>query len=324
MIKKPESLIELENIKKYFPIRGGIISKVVSSVHAVDGVTFNIRKGETFGLVGESGCGKTTTGRIIIGLEKATEGTIMFEGLDLNRIAESEVRELRRKMGAIFQDPHLSLDPRMRIGSVIREPLDIQGFVNKSEKDEAVLKILEKVRLEPSYINRFPHELSGGEKQRVAIARALINNPEFLLADEPISSVDVSIRSQILNLIKDLIEELGLTCLFISHDLSVIEYMSDRVGVMYLGRLVELAPVETLYDNPQHPYTEALLSAIPVPGERSKERIILKGVVPSPINPPSGCRFRTRCPYVSIKCSKEEPKFFEIEKDHLVACNLRS
>ena len=212
----------------------------------------------------------------------------------------------------------------MRIGSVIREPLDIQGSANRSEKDESVLKILEKVRLQPSYVNRFPYELSGGEKQRVAMARALINNPDFLLADEPVSGVDVSIRSQILNLIKDLINEMQLTCLFISHDLSVIEYMSDRIGVMYLGKLVELAPVETLYDNPQHPYTEALLSAIPVLGERSMTRIILKGVIPSPINPPSGCRFHTRCPYTFSKCSKEEPKFLEVENDHFVACHLRS
>jgi len=323
-MNKNELLIELKDIEKYFPIRGGIISKTVESVHAVDGLNFKIMKGETFGLVGESGCGKTTTGRLIIGLEKPTKGTIMFKDRDLNKISGGELRELRRNMGAIFQDPHLSLDPRMRIRYVIREPLDIQGSANRSEKDEYVLKIMEKVKLQPSYVNRFPYELSGGEKQRVAMARALINNPDFLLADEPVSGVDVSIRSQILNLIKDLINEMRLTCLFISHDLSVIEYMSDRIGVMYVGKLVELAPVETLYDNPQHPYTEALLSAIPVPGERSKTRIILKGVIPSPINPPSGCRFHTRCPYTFSKCSKDEPKLFEVENDHFVACHLRT
>lgn len=324
MIKKTESLIDIINLKKHYPIRSGIISRQVASVHAVDGISFSIRKGETFGLVGESGCGKTTTGRLIIVLEKPTEGAIMFKGQNLNEVPEKEARELRRKMGAIFQDPHLSLDPRMRIGSIIREPLDIQRSASGTEKEEAIQKMLDMVRLDLSYVNRHPHELSGGEKQRIAIARALISNPEFLLADEPVSSVDVSIRAQILNLIKDLINEMGLTCLFISHDLSVIEYMSDRIGVMYLGKIVELASMERLFNSPQHPYTEALLSAIPIPGERSKTRIILKGIVPSPINPPSGCRFHTRCPYTSPKCSKEEPEFLEVENNHFVACHLRS
>lgn len=324
MIKKTESLIDIINLKKHYPIRSGIISRQVASVHAVDGISFSIRKGETFGLVGESGCGKTTTGRLIIVLEKPTEGAIMFKGQNLNEVPEKEARELRRKMGAIFQDPHLSLDPRMRIGSIIREPLDIQRSASGTEKEEAIQKMLDMVRLDLSYVNRHPHELSGGEKQRIAIARALISNPEFLLADEPVSSVDVSIRAQILNLIKDLINEMGLTCLFISHDLSVIEYMSDRIGVMYLGKIVELASMERLFNSPQHPYTEALLSAIPIPGERSKTRIILKGIVPSPINPPSGCRFHTRCPYASPKCSKEEPEFLEVENNHFVACHLRS
>jgi oligopeptide/dipeptide ABC transporter ATP-binding protein len=320
---KNQSLIEISKVKKYFPIRGGIISKTIAQIYAVDGVSFSILEGETFGLVGESGCGKTTLGRIILGLERPSEGEVLFKGRDIFKAPEDELRQIRMKMGAIFQDPHLSLDPRMRVASIINEPLEIQR-ASQSEKQEALSKMLRTVRLDPSYVNRFPHELSGGEKQRVAIARALITNPDFLLADEPVSAIDVSIRSQILNLVKDLVKELGLTCLFISHDLSVIEYMCNRVGVMYLGKFVEQAPIDKLFDNPQHPYTEALLSAIPIPGESSRRRIILKGVVPSPINPPSGCRFHTRCPYALDTCKVEEPQLLTVEKDHLVACHQRS
>ncbi|RLI42837.1 hypothetical protein DRO69_09955 [Candidatus Bathyarchaeota archaeon] len=323
-----ESLFEIRNVKKYFPIKGGIIPKAVEWVHAVDGVTFDIRRGETFGLVGESGCGKTTTGRLIIGLEKPDEGKIVFKEPNgrtyvINEISGRDRKYIASKIGVVFQDPHLSLNPRMRIKSIVREPLDIHGHTHtsKSEKDELVLKMLENVGLDASYANRYPYELSGGEKQRVAIARALIANPEFILADEPVSSIDVSIRSQILNLMKDLISQFKLTCLFISHDLSVIEYISDRIGVMYLGKIVELAPVEAFKDA-LHPYSITLISAVPVPGKRSKKRIILKGAVPSAINPPPGCRFHTRCPFATPKCKKEEPKLIEVEKDHLIACHL--
>jgi len=323
-------MFELKDVKKYFPIMGGIIPKPVEWVHAVDGVTFNIRRGETFGLVGESGCGKTTLGRLIIGLEKPDEGKIVFRDSDkrtyvLNESYKMYRKRIASKVGVVFQDPHLSLNPRMRIKSIVREPLDIRGDTHssQSEKDELVLRMLENVGLDASYANRYPSELSGGEKQRVAIARALISNPEFILADEPVSSIDVSIRSQILNLMKDLIAKFRLTCLFISHDLSVIEYVSDRIGVMYLGKILELAPVETFKDV-LHPYSMALISAVPVPGKRRKNRIILKGEVPSAINPPSGCRFHPRCPFATPKCEKEEPKLIEVEKDRFVACHLYS
>lgn len=322
-IKKTEVLVEVLDLKKYFLIRGGILSRQVAAIHAVDGVSFDIREGETFGLVGESGCGKTTVGRLLLNIIKPTAGTIRYRGRDISNLSRYELRKLRRKLATIFQDPYSSLDPRMTVRDVIREPLDIQESGKEVEKNEAVAKMLDEVELDRSYLYKYPHELSGGEKQRVAIARALIINPEFLVADEPVSSIDVSLRAQILNLIKDLLRELRLTCMFISHDLSVVEYMSDRVAVMYLGKLVELARLGEIYDNPQHPYTEALLSAIPVPGRRAEKRIILRGVVPTPINPPSGCRFHTRCPYSKPKCAEEEPKFIEVKKGHFVACHLR-
>ena len=317
-----DPLIKIVNLKKYFPIKEGVLARNLNNVKAVDDISFDIKKGEIFGLVGESGCGKTTTGRLAVGATSPSSGKIMFEVKDINDLPNKELRVLRKKIGVVFQDPYTSLDPRMRVKNIIREPLDIHDTHSRKERDEKVEKLLEDVRLDRALLDRYPYDISGGEKQRVCIARALINNPTFLLADEPVSSIDVSIRSQILNLLKDLIEEFRLTSLFISHDLSVVEYMSDRVGVMYLGKLVEVGPVKEIFENPVHPYTVALIEAIPIPGERSKERTILKGTVPSAVDPPKGCRFHTRCKICEECCTQEEPQLVEIRPEHYVSCHL--
>ena len=322
MIKKPESLIELENIKKYFPIRGGIISKVVSSVHAVDGVTFNIRKGETFGLVGESGCGKTTAGLSILNLLKPTSGKIYFQGRDILGMSQNEMKEIRRRMQIIFQDPYSSLNPKLKVRDIIGEPLIIHNACNRYERRDVVRYLSEKVGLSPEHANRYPHELSGGERQRVGIARALALRPRLIVADEPVSALDVSIQAQIINLLEDLQEEFQLSYILVSHDLSVVEHVCDDVAVMYLGRIVEMASYKELFTSPQHPYTQALLTAIPIADpHRRKKRITLKGEVPSPITPPAGCSFHPRCNLRIDVCTESVPELREIQNEHHVACH---
>jgi len=317
-----EKLVEIRNLKKYFWTGGGPFRKK-EAVRAVDDVSFYIKKREILGLVGESGCGKTTCGKVILRLIDPTEGSIHFEGNDITQLKQKEMRKFRREMMIIYQDPFGSLDPRMTIGSTIAEPMEVHHIVSKEEKENKIIELMEKVGLTQDQINRYPHEFSGGQRQRIGIARALATNPKFIVADEPVSALDVSIQAQIINLLKDLQKEFGLTLLFIAHDLSVIKHISDRVGVMYLGKTVELAPKKELFDNPKHPYTEALLSSIPVPDPKfGKKSKILMGDVPSPINPPSGCRFHPRCSKCMPKCSKVEPKLREISKDYFVACHL--
>jgi len=319
-----ETILEVKNLKKYFPIRGGILLRQVAAIHAVDHVSFDVKQGETLGLVGESGCGKTTLGRTILRLIKADAGTVHYMGRDLFRFDRKEMLKVRLEMAIIFQDPYSSLNPRMTVADIIGEPLDIHGLAKGVEKKRRIIELVEKVGLAPFHLYRYPHEFSGGQKQRIGIARALAGNPKLLVADEPVSSLDVSVRAQILNLLKDLQEELGLTYLYISHDLSTVKHMSDRVAVMYVGKLVELASAKEIYKSPLHPYTEALISAIPIPGRgASKDRIILKGSVPTPIDPPPGCRFHPRCSYSQPKCAKEDPEFIETKKGHFVACHLR-
>ena len=320
-----EAILKVENLKKYFPIRGGILLRQVAAIHAVDGVSFNVKKRETFGLVGESGCGKTTLARTIMRLIKPDAGTVRYMGRDILKLKGKEMRKIRLEMAMIFQDPYASLNPRMTVADIIGEPITIHGLAKGKEKDKRIIELLERVGLAPFHLYRYPHEFSGGQKQRIGIARALTGNPKLLFADEPVSSLDVSVRAQILNLLKDLQEELGFTYVYISHDLSTVRHMCDRVAVMYVGKLVELGSVKEVYGNPQHPYTEALMSAIPVPGRgTSKNRIILKGTVPTPIDPPPGCRFHPRCAYSEPKCAKENPKFIEVKKGHFVACHLRT
>jgi oligopeptide transport system ATP-binding protein len=322
--QSPEVLVSVRDLAKWFPITGGILSRVVGHVKAVDGVSFDIYKGETLGLVGESGCGKTTTGRMIIRLIEPTRGTLQFEDKNVLKLRGEELRKLRREMQIIFQDPYASLNPRMTVGDIVGEPLEIHGVARGRNKDRQVAELLEKVGLSPSHARRYPHEFSGGQRQRIGIARALALHPKLIVCDEPVSALDVSIQSQVLNLLKELQADFGLTYLFIAHGLNVIKYMSDRVGVMYLGKLVELSSSENLFANPQHPYTEALLSAIPVPDpEAKRERIVLKGDVPSPVNPPSGCYFHTRCPYVMDVCRTVEPPLVEVAPGHFAACHLR-
>lgn len=317
-----EKLVEIRNLKKYFWTGGGPFRKK-EAVRAVDDVSFYIQKREILGLVGESGCGKTTCGKVILRLIDPTEGSIHFEGNDITQLKQKEMRKFRREMMIIYQDPFGSLDPRMTIGSTIAEPMEVHNIVSKEEKENKIIELMEKVGLTQDQINRYPHEFSGGQRQRIGIARALATNPKFIVADEPVSALDVSIQAQIINLLKDLQKEFGLTLLFIAHDLSVIKHISDRVGVMYLGKTVELAPKKELFDNPKHPYTEALLSSIPVPDPKfGKKSKILMGDVPSPINPPSGCRFHPRCSKCMPKCSKVEPKLREISKNYFVACHL--
>lgn len=311
-----KALIEVRDLVKHFPVE-----RSDEVLRAVDGVTFDIVSGETLGLVGESGCGKSTVGRCILRLHEPTSGEIRFEGRDITRLASSEMRSLRREMQIIFQDPYSSLNPRLSILSTISEPLRIHGIGSESERRERVADLLSKVGLDPDYMKRYPHEFSGGQRQRIGIARALALNPKFIIADEPVSALDVSVQAQVVNLLQDLQKEFGLTYLFISHGLAVVEHISDRVAVMYLGKIVEIAASEELYRNPKHPYTKALLSAIPIPDPKQKrERIVLQGDVPTPIAPPSGCRFRTRCPIATSECASMEPRLTDVGKGHLVAC----
>jgi peptide/nickel transport system ATP-binding protein/oligopeptide transport system ATP-binding protein len=319
----PKELLVVENLKTYFPIRAGILQRVVANVKAVDGVSFTIREGETFGLVGESGCGKTTVGRTILRLQPATAGSVFFDGEDVFAKRGGDLKALRRNMQIVFQDPYSSLDPRVPVGETIAEGLEIHGLNNRRERQEIVLEMLNKVGLNPYHANRYPHEFSGGQRQRIGIARALALQPKFIICDEPVSALDVSIQSQILNLLRDLSHEFGLTYLFIAHNLSVVEHISDRVGVMYLGSLVEVSDRQGLYHNPLHPYTQALLSAIPIakPG-RKRQRIMLRGEIPSPINPPSGCRFHTRCPFAADICKREVPPLEQKAPGHWAACHF--
>jgi len=318
-----KELLVVEDLKTYFPIRSGLLQRVVANVKAVDGVSFAIREGETFGLVGESGCGKTTVGRTILRLQPATAGSVFFDGEDVFAKRGGDLKALRRNMQIVFQDPYSSLDPRVPVGETIAEGLEIHGLRNRRERQEIVLEMLNKVGLNPYHANRYPHEFSGGQRQRIGIARALALRPKFIICDEPVSALDVSIQSQILNLLRELSHEFGLTYLFIAHNLSVVEHISDRVGVMYLGALVEVTGRQELYHNPLHPYTQALLSAIPIakPG-RKRQRIMLRGEIPSPINPPSGCRFHTRCPFAADICKQEVPPLEQKAPGHWAACHF--
>ena len=315
-----EKLLEVQHLQQYFPVSGGIFK--TNYVQAVDDVSFYINKGETFGLVGESGCGKTTTGRTILRLYEPTGGKIIYDGVDVTNI---DFAPYRKKMQIVFQDPYASLDARMTVGDIVGEPIDIHGLASsRKERNDRILSLLEKVGLNSEHANRYPHEFSGGQRQRIGIARALAVNPEFIVCDEPISALDVSIQAQVVNMFEDLQQELGLTYLFIAHDLAIVKHISNRIGVMYLGKLVEMADSDTLYDHPIHPYTKSLLSAIPSPdpkASRMKKRIVLQGDVPSPLNPPSGCRFRTRCPYATEQCAAEAPEFKEYETGHFAACH---
>jgi len=318
---KGETLVEVKNLVKYFPVRAGLLQRVVNHVKAVDDISFFVRKGETLGLVGESGCGKTTVGRTMLRLIEPTSGAVTINGQDVFSMKSNELKHARREMQIIFQDPYASLDPRVPIGESIMEGLHIHRVGTPRERYDIMLETMKKVGLEDYHARRYPHEFSGGQRQRIGIARALALRPSFIICDEPVSALDVSIQSQVLNILKDLQHEFGLTYLFIAHNLSVVEHVSDRVAVMYLGKMVELTTREELFRNPLHPYTKALMSAIPVPNPRMRQqRIILKGDVPSPLNPPRGCRFHPRCPVAVEKCSQEEPQFKELAPEHWVAC----
>jgi oligopeptide transport system ATP-binding protein len=333
--QKNDVLLEVKDLKMYFPITQGIIfQRHIGDIKAVDGINFDVKRGETLGLVGESGCGKSTTGRAILQLYRPTDGSVRFENTELTDLKGEAMRKMRRHMQMIFQDPYASLNPRMTVGNIVGEPLEVHNIARGKERRERVKELLDVVGLNPYFINRYPHEFSGGQRQRIGIARALAVQPDFIVCDEPISALDVSIQAQVINLLEKLQEEFNLTYLFIAHDLAVVRHISNRVAVMYLGKIVELTDRDTLYRNPLHPYTQALLSAIPIPdpvaeAEREKRRVILQGDVPSPANPPIGCNFCTRCPAkervmreYKIDCNIVEPKFAEVEADHWAACHL--
>jgi peptide/nickel transport system ATP-binding protein/oligopeptide transport system ATP-binding protein len=317
-----ETLLELDNLKTYYQPRGGLSRGRGGVVKAVDGVSLSIREGETFALVGESGCGKTTLGRSIMRLQEPTDGRVIFQGTDIRTLSGQALKTVRRDIQMIFQDPHSSLNPRMRVVDLVGEGLAVQGGARRREREEKVAELLGVVGLRAEHLHRYPHEFSGGQRQRIGIARALMLHPKLVIADEAVSALDVSVRAQVLNLLADLQRDFGLTYLFISHDLSVVEYISDRVGVMYLGRLVELATATGLYADPQMPYTQALLSAIPDGAVGERQRIVLHGDVPSPLNPPSGCRFRTRCWRAQARCAQEIPRLREVRPDHWAACHF--
>ena len=320
-----EVLLKVEGLKKHFPIYGGFFFKTVDFVRAVDGISFHINKGETFGLVGESGCGKTTVGRAILRLIEPTSGEIFFDNIDMAKLPKDELRRIRPKMQIVFQDPLSSLDPRMTIKKIVSEPLRVNKMAGEKDLEKKVLTLLERVGLTKDHLNRFPHEFSGGQKQRIGIARALATDPEFIVLDEPTSSLDVSVQAQVLNLLKDLQRDLGISYLFISHDLSVVKHLSDRIAVMYAGKIVETCPSEKLFAEPKHPYTQALISAIPIPDpDYVANRIALTGEVPSPVKPPTGCRFHPRCAYAMPQCEKIEPELVDIGNEHIVACHLIS
>lgn len=325
MTAEKEIYLQIDKLTKYFPITQGLFRRRVGDIKAVDGISFNIYKGETLGLVGESGCGKSTTGRVILQLYPVTSGKILLEGQNLSDLSSEEFRKIRPRMQMIFQDPHASLNPRMTVGSIVAEPLMEHSVVRGKERQARVEQLLDLVGLDPIHANRYPHEFSGGQRQRIGIARALALNPEFIVCDEPIAALDVSIQAQVVNLLEDLQSEFGITYLFISHDLSMIRHIAQRVAVMYLGHIMELADRKVIYQNPLHPYTQALLSAVPYPNpelEEKRERIILTGDVPSPANPPPGCPFNTRCPIAVARCSQEVPEWRELRPDHWVACHL--
>jgi len=318
------TLVQVRNLKMHFPITQGIVvQRKVGAIKAVDGLTFDVQRGETLGLVGESGCGKSTTGRAILQLYRPTAGEVYFEDVDLTSIKGEQLRRMRRRMQMIFQDPYASLNPRMTVGDIIGEPLLVHNIAKGKERQERVQELLKVVGLNPYFVNRYPHEFSGGQRQRIGVARALAVQPEFIVCDEPISALDVSIQAQIINLLEDLQADFNLTYLFIAHDLSVVRHISDRIAVMYLGKIVELTTRFELYDNPLHPYTQALLSAVPIPDpvvEEQRRRIILEGDVPSPASPPMGCNFNTRCPVVMDVCRQQEPEFVDVGGGHWAAC----
>jgi oligopeptide transport system ATP-binding protein len=320
-----DSLVRVEDLVMHFPIRRGVFQRTTGYVHAVDGVSFDIKAGETLGLVGESGCGKTTTGRTLLQLYRPNSGHVFFDGVDLTKIHGEEMRHMRRRMQMIFQDPYASLNPRMTVEEIVGEPLMVHQIAKGHDMTERVRQLLGLVGLNQAYIDRYPHEFSGGQRQRIGLARSLALNPDLIVCDEPISALDVSIQAQVINLLEDLQQKLGLTYLFIAHDLSAVRHISTRVAVMYLGIIVELAGQDDLYTNPLHPYTQALLSAVPIPDpliEEKRQRIILTGDVPSPVNPPSGCRFRTRCPLAAEICAEKRPEWREISSGHFVACHM--
>ncbi len=320
-----EKLLEVKNLVKHFPVRGGVFSRVHSYVRAVDGISFDLEPRETLGVVGESGCGKSTAGRAILRLIEPTSGEVIFEGTDIVGLDRESMRKLRREMQIIFQDPYASLNPRMTVGSIVGEPLTIHKIARGKDRDEQVAAILERVGLRPEHMRRYPHEFSGGQRQRIGIARALALNPKLIIADEPVSALDVSIQAQVINLLEDLQKEFGIAYVIISHDLSVVQHICDRIAVMYLGEIVEIAGADEVVMSPRHPYSEALLSACPIPdpqATKDKKRIILHGDVPSPVNPPPGCRFHTRCPYKEEKCAIEQPPLRELTSGHFTACHF--